>query len=86
MKTRMRNFLNDFRMSRFMIALLILGVVLIPTLWAMGYEIIAIVVMLTVFTMLVQAACIDLPGSPYKSIHRLWKHKTDRKGQGPTEG
>jgi hypothetical protein len=79
MRTRTRKFLNDFRMSHFMVALLVLGLVFIPTFWVMGHEILSIVVMLTVFTMLVQAACIDLPGSPYDQIHRLWKHKTDHR-------
>jgi hypothetical protein len=73
-------------MRWFMIGLALLGLVLVPWFWITSHEIMAIVVMLVVLTMLVQAACIDLPGSSYTKIHNLWKHRNKGGGKPPASG
>lgn len=62
-------------MGRFMLFLTLCGVVAVPVLWVQAYYVWAIVVMLTVAVTLIQAACIDMPGTPgYEELEREW-HK-----------
>lgn len=66
-------------MSKIMVAFAAIGAILVPVLWLGGFEIWAVAAMLFVTTMLVQAACIDLPSVPdYRHLHRLWSKKRPR--------
>ena len=64
---------REVKMSRFMLTLTLLGLIAIPILWIQTLYTWAIVVLLTVMTMVVQAACIDMPGTPdYDELEREW--------------
>ena len=66
------------KMSRFMTALTLLALVAVPVLWIQEQYIWAVVVMLTVATMLVQAACVDMPGTPgYDELEKDWHTPDD---------
>jgi len=83
MKTRTRNLFKNLPMSWFMTGVALVGLVLVPVFWITSHYALAIAMLLGVLTMLVQAACIDLPGSSYSRLHRLWKHKTSGRHEPP---
>lgn len=71
-------------MSKLMLILTLVGLVAVPVLWVQEQYIGAVVVMWVVATTLVQAACIDMPGTPdYDELEREW-HKPD--DEPPKEG
>lgn len=64
----------------------LVGVVGVPSLWALEHKIPAIVLMLVVFLVILQTACIDLPGTPYRRLDKLWQSKTSKRGHTHNDG
>lgn len=71
-KPATRRVLDDLPMRKFMIAVGIIGLIVVPILWVEGYLTWAIATLLVVTLLILQAALIDLPGLTYKQLHKLW--------------
>jgi hypothetical protein len=78
MKKQTTRQLANFPLSWVMIASAVVGVIGVPALWLLEHKIAAIVLMLVVFVVIIQAACIDLPGSPYRALNKLWASKNHK--------